>query len=453
MIGKSGAHAFRAFTLWLSVAPVLIIPFLMGGIGWFDIATALTMQFCALLVSLAAGLLASALFQKRNVVYFAASAFGVGINSALALFVAFLCMMRMAPSSTGTVWNWLSRGMFFETLLFLITGFAGFWGGMSGAFGGWGAVLRTPGLASLWRTLLIASLLTAFLLLFIAVTLGAWQIKRTWRDKISRGPTKWRVRLCTPIFLKRFKGKMQHLLDKNPVAWLQQYSWRARSTKWGLCLGFVLIETFAVSVTQNVGNVLDAMTALQVLLVIIASLMFLFVGVSSFQSEKQTGALELVLITPLRVNQIILGRVYGLWKQFLPSYLVIAGSHIATVIMFVPRWSWYNGTTRYGTFDSEDALIYVAITMGFLNLPVFATYFALRVKNMVAAGILTAITVYLAPVFGVLVFIGGIQMIAGLHVTSSNIWIAVGFVLGNVFFAAIVVFLLHHSLSRRIYSF
>jgi len=34
VIAKGFAHGLRAMTLWLAVIPTLIIPFLVGGVGW-----------------------------------------------------------------------------------------------------------------------------------------------------------------------------------------------------------------------------------------------------------------------------------------------------------------------------------------------------------------------------------------------------------------------------------
>ena len=45
--GKSLAQGLRAFTLWLAVLPILAIPFMTGGITWFDAFTALSLEFCA----------------------------------------------------------------------------------------------------------------------------------------------------------------------------------------------------------------------------------------------------------------------------------------------------------------------------------------------------------------------------------------------------------------------
>src|SRR5690242_19895131 len=60
VVGKSLVHALRSMTLWLSVLPILTIPILLGGVNWVDVFTAFTLEFCAVLLALAGGLLASA---------------------------------------------------------------------------------------------------------------------------------------------------------------------------------------------------------------------------------------------------------------------------------------------------------------------------------------------------------------------------------------------------------
>jgi ABC-type transport system involved in cytochrome c biogenesis permease component len=451
MIGKSCAHAFRAFTLWLSVFPILVIPFLMGGVAWFDVGTAFTIQFCAIILSIASGLLASALFRKRNSAFAAAFVMGTGFSLLLAASISLCLAWRAFPPTRGYTFAAMLRSQFSSLMLFLTTGYGSTSYNRVGR-GGWSAMMARPGYAQVWIILLGIAMFVAFAFLTLALIIGAWQIRRSWRDKISNGQTRWQVRFCTPIFLKRFKGQMQHLMDRNPVAWLQQYSWRARTTKWGLCFAFLVVETFAVSVLQNGYDIWQSMTNVQALLLTVMAVMFVFVGVSSFQTEKQTGALELMLITPLRVNQIIVGRVYGLWKQFLPAFLVIAGSHIATITMFDRPWHYYGGS-RVVSFEPALMLTYFTVALGFLNLPVFATYFALRVRNLIAAGIMTGVCVFLAPIFGLLVFINGFELVTSMNVHGSLLPVAIGFLLGNASFAAITVFLLHHSLQRRIYSF
>jgi ABC-type transport system involved in multi-copper enzyme maturation permease subunit len=67
--GKSLVQALRAFTLWLAVLPILILPFTTGGVTWFDALTALSLEFCATVLCLAAGLIASSLAKERNTAF------------------------------------------------------------------------------------------------------------------------------------------------------------------------------------------------------------------------------------------------------------------------------------------------------------------------------------------------------------------------------------------------
>src|SRR5438094_10335800 len=45
---KSMAQGLRALTLWLAVAPVLTIPFLLGGVGWPQAVLSISVNFSAI---------------------------------------------------------------------------------------------------------------------------------------------------------------------------------------------------------------------------------------------------------------------------------------------------------------------------------------------------------------------------------------------------------------------
>ena len=119
------------------------------------------------------------------------------------------------------------------------------------------------------------------------------------------------------------------------------------------------------------------------LLLILAGV-YTFVGVSGFLEEKRSGALELILVTPISVNKLIFGRVWGLWKQFLPAALILAAFIL------------YNESSSP---RQNDAAVEFSLVCGFFTLPVFATYFALRVKNLIVAAVLTWIALWLPFAF------------------------------------------------------
>jgi len=164
-----------------------------------------------------------------------------------------------------------------------------------------------------WPSLLLESWLAVPLLCWLVLRFAARQMEFCWQDQPpSLRREGWIKSYCVPLARRRFKRRMRRTLEWNPVAWLQQYSWKARASKWGLCLGFVLLEDAAVTGTPS-----DILNTQYLLLAILGAAMT-FAGVNSFLTEKKSGALELLLVTPVLPNQIIFGRVWGPFKAVLP---------------------------------------------------------------------------------------------------------------------------------------
>jgi hypothetical protein len=271
------------------------------------------------------------------------------------------------------------------------------------------------------------------LLIFCAVAwFAAWRVKRSWQDKTpSRRQENLLRQYCTPLFRRRFRRKSRRTLDWNPIAWLQQYSWKARMSKWGLCLAFLLIEWATWNANRDDRDRVHA-----VLLLTLAGI-YTFVGVSGFLEEKRSGALELLLVTPISVNKLIFGRAWGLWKQFLPAGLLLGG------------YAFYEAWLRSNSNDFFDALLggFIPSACLFLSLPVFATYFALRVKNLIVAAVLTWVALWLP------------FMLAGESVgmftdpDEARLAMESSVIVSYLGFALLACAMLRHSLSRRIYSF
>jgi ABC-type transport system involved in multi-copper enzyme maturation permease subunit len=459
VVGKSLVQGFRAFTLWVAVLPILTIPFLTGGVGWTAAIRAVAVEFCAAVLCLAAGLLASTLAKVRAIAFALALTFAlvfVVLFSQLTPFhffagSSFAPRFLSSPSFFVSGPGWQSGAYYYNPSAFMLLQTPA-WGMnpalyaqfMGTPLGRTSPVVRsrTPGLG---QPLIAAGSVALALLIFVfVVLLASRRVANSWKDKIPTAKRAGLVRrYCTPLFRGWLGRRMRRSLDKNPIAWLQQYSWKARMSKWGLCVAFVILECFMVA-----GDNLWEIQRMQSILVIVLAAVFTFVGVNSFLEEKKTGALELILITPLSVNQIIRGRVWGLWKQFLPAALVLAGFYISAAQSIWALDNYYTAY-RFGVGAIFRPLWFVV--SGYLVLPVFATYFALRVKNMIVAGVLTWMVMALAPAMG----FGAFDQVRWhfFHLDPSPGSIVLGVLAGNAAFAALVCFLLRHSLSRRIYSF
>jgi hypothetical protein len=97
-----------------------------------------------------------------------------------------------------------------------------------------------------------------------------------------------------------------------------------------------------------------------------------------------------------------------------------------------------------------DDAIHVEFVMGclYLTLPVFATYFALRVKNLIVAAALTWVALCIpgySALFAFATFRG--------HWDPQDMAFGFAFFFSYAAFALLACWLLRHSLSRRIYSF
>jgi ABC-type transport system involved in cytochrome c biogenesis permease component len=102
----------------------------------------------------------------------------------------------------------------------------------------------------------------------------------------------------------------------------------------------------------------------------------------SFRRERETGVLELLLVSPLGENQIISGRLRGLWGQFLPAVSLL----LAVWIFF---WTFQP--------NHSDAGAFLFSAVSFLAVPVFGLYFSLCCRNFITAFLATVTIGLLLP--------------------------------------------------------
>ena len=94
---------------------------------------------------------------------------------------------------------------------------------------------------------------------------------------------------------------LSRALTANPIGWLQHYSPSARMVKWAWCLFIILVEIYF---SADPDDLYAAQAGLGLLLLLALT----FSATGSFRGELETGAFELLLVTPLRERQIIAGR-------------------------------------------------------------------------------------------------------------------------------------------------
>ncbi|MBI2925212.1 MAG: hypothetical protein HYY24_05855 [Verrucomicrobia bacterium] len=388
VIAKGLVHALRALTLWLAALPVLAIPLLLGGVTWMDLVRAALLDCGALVLALTTGLLASCWCREWSRALMLA--LSLSLLSGL-LFVSLHTGYWVARFMTVTK-SRFSVGAFLTMLAARLENQLG-----SLPFFSWG---RGPGFSMMWRrggggsdltsvvlaaALLLFALLAAVLVLWLAVR----RIRRAWQEEPPSPRQRWWMQaFCTPQFWRGlFRRYLRRSLERNPIGWLQEYSWNARLSKWGWCLGIVLAEC-ALFVGTSFGSYLDFQTLLGALLALGIALS----AAGSFRRERQTGALELILVTPLRVRAIILGRLVGLWNQFLPTVIVVLGIWL----YLVETRQALRGNWALNPRGGYHFAFWLAST--YLTLPMIGLYFSMRPRHIILNWLSTCVAGLLAPV-------------------------------------------------------
>ena len=373
VVGKAFVHMLRAVSLFLTMAPWLMLPVVFGGVGLRDIAMALMLDFASVLLAQAAGLLAStiprdwlksvilaevfAMILLLTMLHVHGGILGKAVrvgtpsgltpgtrafwNGGLSVFSQFYDLGRGETSRiarTSQLIEFTTNGSFREPE---------YWYGRFGPVApetNWQSIWTrlTPAGHGFWFRGVAGMVVTAGLVLMAATWIGAWRVRRSWQDAPAHGLVLGlRRRFLLPRFgVRALNRNLSRALTANPIGWLQHYSPSARMVKWTWCLFIILVE---IIFSANPADLYAAQAGLGLLLL----LGLTFSATGSFREELETGAFELLLVTPLRERQIIAGRVRGIWRQFLPAILVYgAGAFIwrAGGVIEVTRmkrgWPW-----------------------------------------------------------------------------------------------------------------
>jgi len=170
-------------------------------------------------------------------------------------------------------------------------------------------------------------------------------------------------------------------LDRNPVAWLQEYSWTARLTKWGWFGLALLAVLFELVDADSLGVHLRHFLLTSALALGVA-----FSAAGSFRREHQTGLLEQLLVTPLTVRQIIGGRLWGMFGHYLPALAVLWFGWIGVRLL----------NAKLQANDVMTAMFPNPLT--FLTLMIAGLYLSLGRVNFFLAWLITWVATFLVPV-------------------------------------------------------
>jgi len=359
VLSKGLVHGLRALTLWLAAAPIMTICFLIGGVTWKEAVLACLINFSSICWALAAGLLASASTKSwlRAMVF-----------AGLIAFCFFVAFADAAGWIVRLAMRQRARGSFF---FFFGSNQIGFW--WRNPF----AILNRAGQRDLLLTA-FGTVVLSLLFLMGVIFLAAWIVRRGWQEEPPSARRVWMEETFTkPIIgVNFFHRWLRRKLERNPIGWLEQRTWSGRLVTWGW---FAVMVSFysAVFYVPNADKMLRGLQDFMAW-----SLLFL-IAVSasgSFQRERETRVLELLLVSPMTAGQIIWGRLRGLWGQFLPAMALMLGV-----------WAFL-----VTSFEGQLELI-PFFCSSFLCLPVIGLYYSLRRANFISAFLSTVAVGLILP--------------------------------------------------------
>jgi hypothetical protein len=242
--------------------PILGVPILIGGISGKDCLMALLIDGTVLLLGLSAGLLASAFSRDWIRSFVVAEILSLCfVYAFMVQHAAFLSSLTAAPFAVFGGSSFASQVMGLFSFHANIADEQRFWIGapvigptgpiMSSAFTGrWNGIWAMgPSVQSQWFLCMFGCLAGGFALLLLSVGLAARKVALSWREEPApRKLVKIRKAFTTPIVAVRtLRSHLRRSLDRNPIGWLQHYSWSGRITKWSWFAVIIMVESFLIA--------------------------------------------------------------------------------------------------------------------------------------------------------------------------------------------------------------
>jgi ABC-type transport system involved in cytochrome c biogenesis permease component len=307
VVGKLVANSIPAFFALATIVPVLGIPFLLGGISPGELERASLILVNALWLSLAAGLLASALVKDDR--------------AALLLTFGFVALPTMIAPFMDQA------------------GFSSFW-----ALNASRDTLYLAHKNDFW-----IAIAEQFALPFVYLLLASLRARMIWREKppSAAGQKRLeRLRVWAGGTSNQRKEWRTAMLEENPALWLACRRRERTALLWAI-LGIGLIWlTWMWFAEHRIDAILGTMTS--VIFHWILKITFAFAACRALSEESRNGAFELLFTTDLSPRLLLRGHLAGLARSFGPA--------VAVVITFDLLWAAFGRSDNIFSPDMRPFL-------------------------------------------------------------------------------------------------
>lgn len=327
VLGKFFASSLTSFYALLAVVPALAVPVLLGGVTGAEFWRLVLALVNALFFSLTAGTFVSSISRDERKAW--AGTF-VLIGFFVVAIPALASALRIPQLS---VWS-----PFTAFHLHSESGYSvdprQYW-----------TALWIPNLIS-WLWLVSASFL----------------LPRVWQESKTR--TRHR-RATEPARARRSRYEM---LAVNPVWWLTSRHTHQRAWLWLVVSVVSVIGVTSWLCSLNSAGALWTLFGCFIAVHLALAVWVGFEACNSFAEARSTGAMELLLSTPLNVRQILRGQHLALREVFLKPLLLLIGVELCLVAGQV----WFMQTKGSGAFGSVMLILMLGFCLVWFVLDLFA---------------------------------------------------------------------------------
>ena len=357
VLGKFFASSLTSFYALIAIIPALAIPVLLGGVTGADFWRLVLSLMNALFFSLTAGTFVSSISREERRAW-------SGTFALIGLF------MIAIPALAYT---------FKIRSLAGLSGFTAFYLYAESRY------LTAPDL--FWKSLWIPHLIS-----WVWLGLASFLLPRVWQQS---GAQKVQRRRREPAEARQSRNE---LLAINPVWWMTSRNTHQRKWLWAIITCFCALGVIAwITSYQSTGAlwvIFGCAAALHMGLAVWVA----FEACSSFAEARSTGAMELLLSTPLHVRQILRGQHLAIRELFLLPVLLLFAVEVCLAAAQIFVWSQSSG----GGVLSVMVVLMLGFCIVWFALDLFAVaevgmWFGLRSQKPTQALTKTVLYVLVLP--------------------------------------------------------
>jgi ABC-type transport system involved in cytochrome c biogenesis permease component len=424
VLGKLVATSLHSIYGLLAVLPLLALPLLIGGVTSGEFWRVTAVLLLTLFLTLSLGMLVSALARETRQAMSATLLLIVILSGILPLF--WWIQGLVFPSTRWDFLLWCSPGYLYTRA------FDYFW--------------RFPvNAAEFWK-----SSLTIFILATSALFTACFYLPRAWHEKGEsserRNGASWKRRLRFGSIADRLAKHWR--LNRNPFYWLSSRDQMPSLTAKIIIgfLGLIWIGCYAGCYSSS-GRTREPFLVMTMFLGYgIHQVLKTLIAIEAsrrLSEDRQSGALELLLVTPLPISNILSGQRRALWEIYRWPMIFTALINLCLFLLLTGRNPFH--------MHGDDRVIFSEMLIGgalMLPLDAFALSWVGMSMGMKKRGHNRAIyatlgRVMLPPWLAVLLFI--FLGIGGTHISSGDM---IGFV-GFWFFGCVFLDIFQAGASHR----